>query len=259
MSTTGLLEMVTKRESFCDAIERDLTMRVPTGVPGFDRLVEGGLIAERLYVLSGPPGSGKTTFSAHFARKGAQEGDKCLYMSMHETKQELVDDMAGFDFGFERAMAGNRLHFMNIFAEKSQNVLVPRKGNDYRSTVQNMTNRIVNFVNKHEIDRLIFDSTMLLRYFYSEDENTFIQFVSSLKQTDATTILISEMTDPTAYQDEHYLAHGVIFFHNYLEATGMRRGVQVIKMRGTDIDSDIKQLEFSREGLKVNPEQVVEA
>lgn len=234
-------------------------MRVSTGVPGFDRLVDGGLIGERLYVLSGPPGSGKTTFSAQFVKAGAEEGDKCLYMSMHETKDELVEDMGSFDFGFDRAMAGNRVHFMNIFAEQSQNVLIPRSGTDYRSNVQNMTNRIVNFVNKHEIDRLVFDSTMLLRYFYSEEDNAFIQFVSSLKQTDATTLLVSEMTDPSAYSDEHYLAHGVVFFHNYLETTGMRRGVQVLKMRGTDIDSDIKELEFSDEGLTVHPERVVEA
>lgn len=234
-------------------------MRVSTGVPGFDRLIEGGLLGERLYVLSGPPGSGKTTFSSHFVKQGAEEDEKCLYMSMHESKEELVEDMASFDFGFDRVMAGNRVHFMNIFAEKSQNVLIPRNGNDYRSNVQNMTNRIVNFVNKHQIDRLVFDSTMLLRYFYSDDENAFIQFVSSLKQTDATTLLISEMTDPSAYSDEHYLSHGVIFFHNYLEATGMRRGIQVIKMRGTDIDSDIKEIEFSSDGLTVHPERVVEA
>ena len=251
--------MVIAYESFSEIIESGQLMRLSTGIPGFDQLIEGGLIEKRLYVLSGPPGSGKTTFSAHFAQQGATNGDKCLYMSMHETKEELVDDMAGFDFGFDRAMAGNRLHFMNIFTDKSQNVLVPRNGNDYRSNVQNMTNRIVNFVNKHQIDRLIFDSTMLLRYFYSDEEDTFIQFVSSLKQTDATTLLISEMTDPTAYQDEHYLAHGVIFFHNYLEATGMRRGVQVIKMRGTNIDSDIKEIEFSRDGLTVHPDRVVEA
>jgi KaiC/GvpD/RAD55 family RecA-like ATPase len=71
-------------------------------------------------------------------------------------------------------------------------------------------------------------------------------------------MLISEMTDPTSYADEHYLAHGVIFFHNYLEATGMTRGIQVIKMRGTNIDCDIRSVDFTDGGLVVNPSERVE-
>jgi KaiC/GvpD/RAD55 family RecA-like ATPase len=67
------------------------------------------------------------------------------------------------------------------------------------------------------------------------------------------------MTDPTSYADEHYLAHGVIFFHNFLEAGGMTRGVQVIKMRGTAIDPDIREIEFSDEGLCVFPDRKVQS
>ena len=50
-------------------------MRVSSGVPGFDELVEGGLLKDRLYVVSGPPGSGKTTFSSQFITQGAKEGE----------------------------------------------------------------------------------------------------------------------------------------------------------------------------------------
>jgi KaiC/GvpD/RAD55 family RecA-like ATPase len=233
-------------------------MRISSGVPGFDELVEGGLLQNRLYVLSGPPGSGKTTCSAHFIKEGTRVGDKCLYMSMHETKEELIQDMANYNFGFADAVRSNQVGFLNVFESQSRDILIPRERGDYRSNVENMTTRIVNFIDKHSIDRLVIDSTMLLEYFYSEDSKTFIQFISSLKQADATTLLISEMTDPTAYADEHYLAHGVIFFHNYLEPSGMTRGVQIIKMRGTNIDSDIRSIEFSDSGLSVRPSKKVE-
>lgn len=232
-------------------------MRLSTGVQGFDPLVGGGLLKNRLYILSGPPGSGKTTFSAQFISEGTKSGQKCLYLSMHETKSELIRDMTEFDFGFEEAVRSNRFGFVNVFQSESSDLLVPREREDYRSNVKNMTTRITNFVNRHNIDRLVIDSTMLLRYFYSDNDKTFIQFVSSLKKAETTTLLISEMTDPRAYSDEHYLAHGVIFFHNYLEPTGMRRGIQIIKMRGTEIDADIRRVDFSRNGIEVHPDETV--
>lgn len=233
-------------------------MRVSTGIEGFDGLVEGGLLSDRLYLLSGPPGSGKTTFSAHFLTEGAKEGENSLYLSMHETKDELVADMTNYDFGFDEAIESKRLQFVNVLTERNQGLLLPRNGGDFRQNVQQMTERISNFVRKYEVGRMVIDSTMLLRYYYSDEDKTFIQFLSGLKQTDATVFLISEMTDPTAYADEHYLAHGVVFLHNYLKPSGMQRGVQIIKMRGTDIDSDIRKLEFSDGGIQVLPDERVE-
>lgn len=234
-------------------------MRITTGVPGFDELVEGGLLSDRLYLLSGPPGSGKTTFSAHFLAQGATSGEKCLYLSMHESEAELIQDMTRYDFGFRRAIESNRLQFMNLLSEQSEGLLVPRSDGDYRSSVREITNRLASFVETHDVSRLVIDSTMLLRYYYSDEDKTFIQFLTGLKQTEATICLISEMTDPTSYADEHYLAHGVVFFHNYLEPTGMQRGIQIIKMRGTDIDADIRPVDFTAEGLRVSPNERVEA
>jgi len=73
--------------------EQSTGMRISSGVPGFDDLVEGGLLTERLYVVSGPPGSGKTTFSTMFIMEGARSGENCLYVTMHETEAELVEVM----------------------------------------------------------------------------------------------------------------------------------------------------------------------
>ena len=227
-------------------------MRVSTGVPGFDDLIEGGLLSDRLYVVSGPPGSGKTTFCSQFITQGAKDGQECLYVTMHETKGELMQDMSGFDFGFDRAVKSDSVQFLNLVTESGKRTITQF------GTEGGLTNRLVSYIESHDIDRCVIDSTMLLQHFFSDKSEEITGFISMLKQTDTTILLISEMTDPTSYSDEHYLAHGVIFFHNFLEGGSMTRGVQVIKMRGTNIDSDIRELTFSDQGLRVYPDRKVE-
>jgi KaiC/GvpD/RAD55 family RecA-like ATPase len=228
-------------------------MRVSSGVPGFDKLVDGGLLSDRLYVVSGPPGSGKTTFCSQFITQGAKEGEKCLYVTMHETKEELLQDMAGFEFGFDRAIKSENAQFLNLVTEAGKRTIT-QFGTD-----GGLTNRLVAFIESNGIDRAVIDSTMLLQHFFSDVDDEITGFLSALKQTQATILLISEMTDPSSYSDEHYLAHGVIFFHNFMDSGGMTRGIQVIKMRGTAIETDIRDLSFSDQGLRVNPRKKVEA
>jgi KaiC/GvpD/RAD55 family RecA-like ATPase len=228
-------------------------MRLSSGVPGFDALVEGGLLPRRLYTVSGPPGSGKTTFCSQFITQGAKAGEECLYVTMHETREELLKDMSGYDFGFDRAMNSESVQFLNLVTESGKRT-VSQFGSG-----GGLTNRVVGFIDSNDIDRVVIDSTMLLQHFFSDVEDEITGFLTALKQTGATTLLISEMTDPSSYSDEHYLAHGVIFFHNFLDGGSMTRGLQVIKMRGTAIDCDIREISFSDQGLRVHQDRRVDA
>lgn len=221
-------------------------MRLSTGISGLDDVLEGGLLPGRLYVVSGPPGSGKTTFSTQFVAQGAARGEDALYVTMHETRSELASDMARFEFGFDDVASSERFRFLNLTSDRARQALT-KYGSE-----GGLTNRLAALVDEGEFDRVVVDSTMLLQHFVDEPDREVTSFVTALKQTDATVLLISEMTDPSSYADEHYLAHGVLFFHNFLEPAGMTRGVQVIKMRGTSIDCDIRRLSFSNRGLSVH-------
>src|SRR5215510_630954 len=74
-----------------------MTHRVPrakTGVAGLDEILEGGLIPDRLYLVDGNPGSGKTTLALHFLLEGVRRREKCLYVTLSETREELSEGAA---------------------------------------------------------------------------------------------------------------------------------------------------------------------
>lgn len=233
--------------------------RIPTGIRGFDSLVEGGLFEGRLYVLSGPPGSGKTTFSTQFLVTGAKEGKNCFFLTMHETKEELVNDMSRYDFGLDRIGGRGHIEFLNVFSDEGRRVLFGSSTTGTQSNPEVLAKRIVSFADSNNVDRVVIDSMMLLEHYFKEASEDVSRFLTELKQADATVILISEMTDPSAYTKEHYLGHGVIFMHNYLGADGMQRGVQIVKMRGTGIDCDIRPIRFTNNGIEVDAERKLEA
>ena len=65
--------------------------RVGTGIDGFDSILGGGLPANRIYLLEGDPGTGKTTFGLQFLLEGVRRGESVLYITLSETKEELRD------------------------------------------------------------------------------------------------------------------------------------------------------------------------
>ncbi len=68
--------------------------RVSTGVPELDAILRGGLVKNRLYLVQGDPGTGKTTFALQFLLEGARRGERGLYVTLAETRDELLDVMA---------------------------------------------------------------------------------------------------------------------------------------------------------------------
>src|SRR5262245_62555242 len=62
----------------------------PTGIEGLDDILAGGLPTNRFYLIQGDPGSGKTTLALQFLLEGIRRGEKALYITLSETKQELL-------------------------------------------------------------------------------------------------------------------------------------------------------------------------
>src|SRR5690349_13176354 len=72
-----------------EQIADDAGTLLSTGVPGLDSVLCGGLDSDRLYLLEGEPGTGKTTIALQFLLEGSARGEKGLYVALSETEREL--------------------------------------------------------------------------------------------------------------------------------------------------------------------------
>lgn len=69
---------------------RQFDKRCETGIEGLNEILGEGLPANCLYLVQGDPGSGKTTLALQFLLEGVRLGEKTLYITLSETKDELV-------------------------------------------------------------------------------------------------------------------------------------------------------------------------
>src|SRR5262245_33567695 len=72
-----------------------------TGIEGLDNILGGGFTRNRLYLLEGVPGSGKTTMAIEFLQEGARLGEPVLYITLSESEEELRSVAASHGWSLE--------------------------------------------------------------------------------------------------------------------------------------------------------------
>jgi circadian clock protein KaiC len=77
------------------------TDRVPTGIAGFDGLVEGGLPKGRSILITGEPGTGKTIFSLQFLFEGLLRGERGIYVAADEEPMDILEQAASLGWNLE--------------------------------------------------------------------------------------------------------------------------------------------------------------
>ncbi|TRZ88484.1 MAG: circadian clock protein KaiC [Methanosarcinales archaeon] len=106
--------------------------RVNTGIPGLDGLIEGGIPEGFVVIVTGPPGTGKTTFSLQFLMEGIRNNERCIFFSFEEMAEQLIKQTIRFGwdigeyvdkgyleiFGFSRFSTEEIIEIIDIFKPK---------------------------------------------------------------------------------------------------------------------------------------------
>ena len=88
--------------------------RVATGVVGLDQMLQGGLPQGKSYLLTGEPGTGKTTFSAQFMLEGLKQGENGIYISVDEKPAHVVEDAESLGWDLRTPVEQGKLTLLDV-------------------------------------------------------------------------------------------------------------------------------------------------
>src|ERR1700753_2323845 len=183
-------------------------IREKTGIHGFDTIACGGLIPERLYLLDGDPGAGKTTFSLQYLREGVSRGERCLYVTLSETGDELAAGAASHGWTLQG------IEIVELAAETAEldgeNDLTMLNPSEVELT--EAVQKGLAAVERIRPTRMVFDSLSELRLL-AQSSLRYRRQILALKQffvgRKCTVVLLDDRTSEAPDLQLHSIAHGV--------------------------------------------------
>ncbi|UDL93873.1 AAA family ATPase [Lichenihabitans sp. PAMC28606] len=226
--------------------------RVSTGVSGLDNILGGGLTPDRLYLVEGTPGTGKTTLALQFLMEGIRQGESGLYITLSETEEELRAGAATHGWTLDGVTVSELVTEDGLDPNQEQSIL-------HSSEIElgETTGRLIDLVTTLEPRRIVFDSLSEFRLL-AQNPLRYRRQILALKQFFANrkciVILLDDRTlEPTDLQ-LHSIAHGVIRLEQHAQEYGSeRRRLQIIKMRGTKFRGGFHDLNIETGGIVVFP------
>ncbi len=222
--------------------------RVSTGVKGLDEITRGGFLPNRIYMLRGSAGTGKTTLGAHFLQQGAIQGEKALFITLGEPEEQIRTDASN------RNIDLSGVHFLDLSPD--QEYFAQMESYDIFSSAEvesdPVTHRIMDTIGELQPRRVVVDAMTQFRYL-SSDQHQFrkqsLSFFRFLSDNGATVLFLSEDSPDAPDHDLRFMSDGVMS----LDLKTKGRSITISKFRGSDFKSGVHHLHSSDQGMVVYP------
>lgn len=225
-----------------------MVKRVKTGIQGFDKIIDGGLVDNSINLISGGAGTGKTIFCLQYLLNGAKEyNEKGLYISFEESEEELKSDVEGLGLSF------------STLANKVKFIYVPVY------TVYNLLFALKREVSLFGPKRVVVDPMSAFVMPLEDDferRKQIFKMKETLKVLNCTSILTSEIPSDgisgsdsigkfSRFEIEEFLCDSVIVLHYAGLGGESDRAIRVVKMRKTNHVRGPVPMSIGKGGIRV--------
>ena len=227
------------------------------GIDGLDDVLQGGLSRGHLFLLEGEPGAGKTTIAIQFLLEGARRGERCLYISLSETEEELRGTIASHGWTLPESFVIHELVPPDgaLAQDKQQSLL-------YSADLElgETTRQIFETVDRVKPERLVLDSLSEI-WLLAQSSLRYRRQILAIKhyfsKLNATVLFLDDLTAETGDKTVHSIAHGVIRLEEIAPDYGSgRRRLRVSKYRAHHYRGGYHDFVIQRGGVRVYPRLV---
>ncbi len=230
--------------------------RINTGITGLDDILSGGLPAEHLYLIEGDPGTGKTTLALQFLMEGANAGESCLYITLSESKSELLLAARSHGWNIDNLEIFELLPDERSLRPEGQYTVFHPSEVELADT----TKAVLEQVEKLKPKRVVIDSLSELRML-AQDPLRYRRQILAFKQffagSGCTVLLLDDRTSTDRDLQLQSIAHGVLSMQNLAREYGIkRRRMEIIKLRGSSFREGFHDYSIRKGGLEIYPRLV---
>jgi circadian clock protein KaiC len=225
-----------------------------SGVPGLDDVLSGGFAKGSLFLVEGNPGTGKTTLGLRFLLEGQNEGERSLYITLSETKEELLAGAAshGWTLGANIEVFELQPPETLLNPDQQQSLL-------YSSDLElgETIARVFDAVERVKPSRIVLDSLSEIRLL-AQNSLRYRRQLLALKhyfaRRDATVLALDDLTTDALDKTAHSIAHGVIRLEELTPNYGAeRRRMRVMKYRGQAFRGGYHDFTIKSGGVEIFP------
>jgi circadian clock protein KaiC len=218
--------------------------RVDTGVPGFDTILNGGLLQGGVYIIEGPPGAGKTILGNQLCFHRAARGDSTIYITLlAESHTRMIAHLRTMEF-FRPDLISSSIYYISAFKVLED------------AGLDGLLRAVQDAVHARRAALVVLDGLVSAEEF-APSQRAYKKFIHEIQtisgMTGCTVLLLSSTERDAGFRAEHTMVDGLIELGDTEVGVQSLRHVAIRKMRGTRQLRGRHALEISAAGIKIRP------